>query len=267
MRKALWAVVCVGLLGLAGELGTRFEVGDRGGAVGWVHLSSTLGPVGLSGRLEGDLLCGCLRRLQLGASTSAGGFSGGVEGVVLATGRVDGSVSGSWRGGLTTELGVLSGQVGFKGSVVDVLGGRFPTWAGWASGRLSRPPLWAEGGVNGSWPGGALHGELRLGVAGPAWAALSLGGSGLSLELGVESGPLGLSTHLALGTGTQTVNLNLRGDALRVQARVALRGGGDLSGSATFTAARNPWQGAVVVSFSGRGVERMSAEVRYTLGP
>lgn len=30
MRKALWAVVCVGLLGLGREVGTRFEVGDRG---------------------------------------------------------------------------------------------------------------------------------------------------------------------------------------------------------------------------------------------
>lgn len=267
MRKALWAVVCVGLLGLGREVGTRFEVGDRGAAVGWVHLSTALGPVSLSGRLEGDLLCGCPRRLQLGASTSAGGFSGGVEGVVLATGRVDGSVSGSWRGGLTTELGVLSGQVGFKGTVVDVLGGRFPTWAGWASGRVSRPPLWAEGGLNGSWPGGVLQGELRLGVAGPAWAALSLGGSGFGLELGAESGPLVLSTHLALGTGTQTVTLSTRGDGLRVQARVALRGGGDLSGSATFAAARTPWQGTVVVNFSGRGVDRVSAEIRYALGP
>ncbi|MCX7750790.1 MAG: hypothetical protein N2320_04515 [Candidatus Bipolaricaulota bacterium] len=268
MRRALGLVVLgVSLVGAAGELGVRLEAGDRAAALGWIQLASTWGGVALSGRLEGDLLCGCPRRLQVSASRPWGELAAGVEASLLPTGRLDGSASAAWKGARQTGLGLLTGQVGFKGTVVDALGGRFLTGAGWASARLSRVPLWAEGALNRSWPGGSLQVDLRLGLSGPAWASLALAGTGISLELGAESGPWNVQTQLALGAGTQTVTLGLRSEALRAQARLTLRGGGDPSGSATLTATRSPWQGTVVVSFSGGGLDRVTAEVRYTLGP
>lgn len=99
-------------------MGAQFEVGERASGIGWVQLSGGGSPVQLLGRIEGDLLCGCLRRAQFGASTVWGGWAGGVEAVGLASGRVDASATGSWKAVTQADLGLVSAQVG----------GRRPRW-------------------------------------------------------------------------------------------------------------------------------------------
>ncbi len=256
----LWAGVALGA-----EWGARAEVGDRTAAVGWLQLGTELGRVTLSGRIEGDLLCGCPRRLQLGASTTWGRLSGGLEAAVLATGRVDATVTGSWKTVGRTAAGLLSAQAGAKGALVDLLGARFPTGAGWASARIEREPLWAEAAANASLPGGTLQGEVRMGFSGPVWTTVSLSGSGLSLEWGASARGLFLQSYLSFSPPVQSVTLGASREGVRVQGRLTARGDGAPSLTLTLGASPTPWQGSVVISLSGKGIERFTAEVRRSL--
>jgi len=268
MRRILLvaAVVGAGALAWGGEVGAQFEVGERASGIGWVQLSGGGSPVQLSGRIEGDLLCGCLRRAQFGASTVWGGWAGGVEAVGLASGRVDASATGSWKAVTQADLGLVSAQVGGKATTVDVLGGRFLTAAGWAFGRLDADPWWVEVSGNAAWPGGSPHAELRLGLTGPMWATLSLSDAGTGLELGSGPPELSIQTYLSLRPALQTVTIGLGRGGVRLQFRLTVRGEGSPSGSLTLTATAAPWLGTVVASLSGRALEKVSVEIRYTLG-
>lgn len=268
MKLAAVATVVVLAVGLAlgGEVGTRFEIGERPSGVGWFHLSGDVGGVNLSGRIEGDLLCGCLRRLQLGATTTWGEVSTGAETSVLSTGRMDVSVTGSWKPIWGTDLGLVSSQVGGKATVVDLLGGRFLTAVGWAFVRLDQDPWWIEANANLAWPGGNPFGELRLGVTGTRWASLSLSTSGAGLELGAEVDELFIQSSFSFGPALQTITIGAKAESVRIQARMAVRPAGPASGSITLTTTQASWSGSVIVSFSGTGLDRVTAEVRYTLG-
>ena len=260
------ALVCAASWAWGGELGSRFEVGDRIGAVGWLHLSGAVGPVNLSGRVEGDLLCLCLRRLQLGASTTWGEVSAGAEAAALSTGRMDASLTGSWKPLWRTDLGLLSSQLGGKATVVDLLGGRFPTAAGWAFVRLDRDHWWIEGNGNVAWPGGNPFAELRLGVTGSRWASLSLSTSGAGIEMGAEAGGLFIQSSFSLGSALQTVTIGAKAEGVRVQARMVVRASALASSSFTLTVTQTPWSGSVLLAFSGLGLDKVTAEVRYGLG-
>ena len=262
MLVAIWAV------GLAwgGEVGTRLEVGDRASGVGWFHLSGEVGSVTLSGRIEGDLLCGCLRRVQLGASAGWDDLSTGVEVSILSTGRVDLSTTGSWKPLWRTDLGLVSAQVGGKATSIDVLGGRFLAAAGWAFGRLDRDPFWIEANGNLSWPGGNPYGDLRWGLTGAAWATFTISSSGASLELGAERPDFLIQSHLSLRPPFQTVTIGLGAERIRVQARMTVRAEGTPSGSLTLTAGDGPWWGSVMAFLATTGLEKVTVEVRYTLG-
>lgn len=258
------AVACAVALAWGGEVGTRSEVGERATVIGWLQLSGEVDVVKLSGRVEGDLLCGCLRRLQLGASTTWGGLTSGAEAVVLATGRVDASATCSWKTLARTDLGLASAQVGGKATVVDLLGGRFLTGTGWALGRLELDPWWIEVSGNASWPGGNPHPELRLGLAGPAWGTLSLSPSGTSLELGAGLEALSIQTYLSLRPAFQTITVGLRRGSMRAQVRLTVRAEAAPSGSITLSATEAPWTGSVAASFGGWALDKVTAEVRYT---
>lgn len=253
-------------LALDGEVGTRFEVGDQASSEGWFSLSGEAEAVGFTGRVEGDLLCGCFRRGQFGAAMGWGGFSAGVEAGLLATGRVDLSTAGSWKALELTDLGVVSVQVGGKVTAVDAFGGRFLTAAGWAFGRLDRDPVWVEVNANLAWPGGSPHGELRLGISGASWSTLSISGSDIGLELGAEAPYFSVQTHLSLFPAHQTVVVGSAVAGVRVQGRLTVRAGGEPSGSLSLAATQGPWQGSVLLLVAGSGLERVTVEVRYALG-
>lgn len=266
-RGVLLAVlVCTGVAVWAGELGTRLELGDRASGVAWLSLSGDLGSLRLSGRAEGDLLCGCLRRLQGGASTSWGGMNAGVEAVVLSTGRLDLSVTASWKAVTRTDFGLVSAQAGGKATMVDPFRAQFLTLAGWALARLDRDPWWVEGNANVAWPGGTPHAELRAGLAGPVWCTLSASQSGTSLELGAESGGWLVQTYLSFRPAFQTVTVGVRAGGVRVQIRLTVRAEGELSGGLTVAANAAPWSGSVAVGVAGAAVDKVSAEVRYAIG-
>ncbi|MBC7220218.1 hypothetical protein H5T55_01835 [Candidatus Bipolaricaulota bacterium] len=253
-------------LALDGEVGTRFEVGDRMSGGGWFSLSGEAGAVSFTGRVEGDLLCGCFRRGQFGAATEWGGFSAGVEAGLLATGRVDLSTAGSWKALDPTDLGIVSVQVGGKVTAIDAFGGRFLTAAGWVFGRLDRDPVWVEVNANLAWPGGSPHGELRMGISGSSWSTLSIFGSGMGLELGAETPYFSVQTHLSLFPALQTVVVGSAGEGVRVQGRLTVRAGGEPSGSLSLAATQGPWQGSVLLFLAASGLERVTVEVRYALG-
>lgn len=260
------AMACAVALGVGSEVGVRFEVGDQERGMGWVQLFGEIDQVRLSGRIEGDLLCGCLRRAQVGASTTWGGLSAAGEAVVLGTGRADASASGSWKTVARTDLGLASAQLGGKATVADLLGGRFLTAAGWALGRLEADPWWIEASGNVAWPGGDRHAELRLGLAGPMWCTVSVTGSGTSLELGAGERGLSVQTSLSLRPPLQTIAVGLGKGGVRALVRLTVRAEGAPSASLTVTATETAWQGSVVVAFSGLSLDKVSAEVRYTVG-
>lgn len=264
----LIAVLAVagGGLALDGEVGARFEVGDRVSSGGWFSLSGEVEGVGLMGRIEGDLLCGCFRRGQFRAGTEWGGFSAGVEVGLLATGRVDLATAGSWKALDPTDLGIVSVQAGGKVTAVDAFGGRFVTAAGWAFGRFDRGPLWVEVSANLAWPGGSPHGELRLGVSGESWSTLSISGSGVSLELGAGAPSFSVQSHVSLRPALQTVIVGSEGAGVRVQGRLTIRAEGGAAGSLSLSAAQGLWQGSLVLSLATLGLERVVVEVRYALG-
>lgn len=253
-------------LALDGEVGTRFEVGDRVSGGGWLSLGGEVGAVGLLGRVEADLLCGCVRRGQFKAGMEWGRFSTAVEVGLLATGRVDLSATGSWKIFHPTDLGIVSVQAGGKATAVDPFGGRFVTAVGWATGRLDRDPWWAEASANLAWPGGSPHGELRLGMSGESWATLSISGSGVSLELGAETPSFSVGTHLSLCPALQTVVVGSEVAGVRVQGRLTLRAEGEPTGSLSLAATQGPWQGSLVMSLAASGLERVVVEVRHALG-
>lgn len=269
-RATAWAVLAVGLgwaLAWGGEVGTRLEVGDRSTGAGWLQLSWVLNRVNLSARLEGDLLCGCIRRVQIGASTAWEGLSTGVEAVALATGRVDLSTTGSWKMAGRTDVGLLSAQVGGKATAVDVLGSRSVMAAGWAFGRLDRDPWWVELSGTVAWPGGSPQGELRLGASGASSATLSISGSGTSLSLGAADPYFFVQTHLSLRPAFQTITVGMEKGRVRVQAKVTVRPATLPAGSLSFATALDPWHGSVLLSLAGAELEKVTVEVRYKLGP
>lgn len=259
-------VLFVSSLAAGGEMGTRLEIGERPAGVGWVHLAGEVGMLRVSVRAEGDLLCGCLRRVQLGATTTWGEVSAGAETIVLSTGRADVSATGSWKPLWGMDLGLVSCQVGGKATVADVLGGRFLTGAGWAFIRLDHEPWWMEANVNAAWPGGSPFGELRLGMTGESWASVSLSTSGAGLELGGETNGLSVQTSLSLFPVFQTVAVGIKAGSVRLQARVTVRPHAVASGSLTVTATQASWTGSMIVSLSEVGLDKVTAEVRYTLG-
>lgn len=266
--RVLMAAVALGAsLAQGGELGARFEVGTGSVAVGWVQLSGPVGGVTLSGRGETDLLCGCLRRLVLGASRSWGSLAAAVEGVVLSTGRLDTSVTASEKGLWRTGFGLLSAQAGGKATVVDVLGGRFFTAAGWGFLRFDREPLWIEANVNTAWPGGALQAEGRVGLAGPAWVTLVGSASGVAVELGAEQGALSAQSYVSFAPRFQTITVGIAGAWARAQVRVTARASGSWAAGVNVTATAGPWRGAITTSFLPTGVDKVTAEVRYAFGP
>jgi len=268
MKLIAVTTLIVGMVGwtMGGEVGTRFEIGEIPSGVGWLHLAGDVGTIRLSGRVEGDLLCGCLRRLQLGATTTWGDLSAGAETGVLASGRMDVSATGSYKPVWGTNLGLISSQIGGKATVVDALGGRFLTGAGWASVRLDRDPWWMEANVNLAWPGGNPFGELRLGVTGARGASLSVSTSGVGLELGGETGGLSIQSSFSLYPVFQTVAIGIKVEQVRIQGRVTVRPQGRAMGSIALTATEGLWSGSVIVSLSETGLDKVTAEVRYAVG-
>ncbi len=268
MKRIAVATLIVAVAGgaMGGEVGTRVELGERPLVLGWLYLAGSVGTVKLSGRAEGDLLCGCPRRLQLGATTGWGDVSTGVEMGVLATGRVDLSVTGSYKPVWGTNLGPVAFQAGGKGTVADVLGARFLSGTGWISVRLDRDPWWTEANANLGWPGGNPFGEVRVGLSGASWASLTLSTSGAGLELGAETREWTVQSSFSLHPVFQTVAIGIRAERVRIQGRVTVRPQGPVLGSITVTAAEAPWLGSVIVSLSGGGLDKVTAEVRYTLG-
>jgi len=267
MRRGILALAVTFAVGLAwaGEVGTRFEVGERASGVGWLRLSAELGAVSLSGRLEADLLCVCLRRGVFGARRSWGPLTVAGEGIVLTTGRLDASVSPSAKGLWRTEAGLFSARVGGRATVVDVLGGQFLTAAGSGFVRLDRDALWAELTMNTTWPGSPQV-EGRVGLAGPAWVTLVASATGLGLELGAEQGPLSAQTYLSLSPTFQTITVGIAGGGVRGQARMTVRASDIWSASLSLSAAQGPWRGSITTSFLTSGLEKVTAEVRYTFG-
>ncbi len=264
--RVLVLTIAVGTLALGGEVGTRFEVGDRATGAGWLHLSRQVGFATLSGRAEVDLLCGCLRRLVGAASARWEEATASLEASVLSTGRLDLSTTVSGKGLWRTGLGLLSSQAGGRATWVDLLGGRFLTAAGWGFGRLDREPFWAELNLNAAWPGSSLQVEGRVGLAGPAWLTLVVSGAGIGLELGAEQGRLSTHSYLSLTPAFQTITVGVTDGGVRAQARLTVRAAGRWSASLNLTATQGPWRGAVTMSFLKSGLEKTTVEVRYTLG-
>jgi hypothetical protein len=149
--------------------------------------------------------------------------------------------------------------------MVDSLGGRFLTAAGWGFARFDREPFWVEANVNIAWPGGSFQAEGRIGLAGPVWVTVVGSGSGLGLELGAEQGPLSAQSYLSFAPAFQTITVGITGAGLRAQARLTVRSG-SWAASVNLTATSGPWRGTITTSFLPTGLEKVTTEVRYTLG-